>query len=56
MIKNKGLGKGLSALLGDNNDSNEKILEIKNFKTDKTPIHQLVPNQFSQEKILKKNN
>ena len=50
MIKNKGLGKGLSALLGDNNDSNEKIVEIKNFKTDKTPIHQLVPNQFQPRK------
>jgi len=54
MIKNKGLGKGLSALLGDNNDSNEKILEIKNFKTDKTPIHQLVPNQFQPRKNFEK--
>ena len=54
MIKNKGLGKGLSALLGDNNDSNEKIVEIKNFKTDKTPIHQLVPNQFQPRKNFEK--
>jgi len=54
MIKNKGLGKGLSALLGDNKDSNEKIVEIKNFKTDKTPIHQLVPNQFQPRKNFEK--
>ena len=54
MIKNKGLGKGLSALLGDNNDPNEKIVEIKNFKTDKTPIHQLVPNQFQPRKNFEK--
>jgi len=54
MTKNKGLGKGLSALLGDNNDSNEKIVEIKNFKTDKTPIHQLVPNQFQPRKNFEK--
>ena len=54
MIKNKGLGKGLSALLGDNNDSNEKIVEIRNFKTDKTPIHQLVPNQFQPRKNFEK--
>ena len=32
MIKNKGLGKGLSALLGDNNDSNEKIVTLKIFQ------------------------
>ena len=54
MIKNKGLGKGLSALLGDNNNSKENIVEIKNFKTDKTPIHQLVPNQFQPRKNFEK--
>ena len=31
MIKNKGLGKGLSALLGDDNNAKENIVEIKNF-------------------------
>ena len=54
MIKNKGLGKGLSALLGDDNNSKENIVEIKNFKTDKTPIHQLVPNQFQPRKNFEK--
>ena len=54
MIKNKGLGKGLSALLGDNNNSKENVVEIKNFKTDKTPIHQLVPNQFQPRKNFEK--
>ena len=54
MIKNKGLGKGLSALLGDDNNSKENIVEIKNFKTDKIPIHQLVPNQFQPRKNFEK--
>ena len=54
MIKNKGLGKGLSALLGDDNNAKENIVEIKNFKTDKTPIHQLVPNQFQPRKNFEK--
>ena len=54
MIKNKGLGKGLSALLGDDNNSKENIVEIKNFKTDKTPKHQLVPNQFQPRKNFEK--
>ena len=54
MIKNKGLGKGLSALLGDNNNSKENVVEIKNFKTDKTSIHQLVPNQFQPRKNFEK--
>ncbi len=54
MIKNKGLGKGLSALLGDNNNSKDNIVEIKNFKTDQTPIHQLVPNQFQPRKNFEK--
>jgi len=54
MIKNKGIGKGLSALLGDNNISKENVVEIKNFKTDKTSIHQLVPNQFQPRKNFEK--
>ena len=55
MIKNKGLGKGLSALLGDsNNDEKKNVVEIKNFKTDKTPIHQLIPNQYQPRKNFDK--
>ena len=47
-MKNKGLGKGLSALLGDSN-----VIKPKNF--DKlnptlTPIHLLSPNQFQPRK------
>ena len=47
MVKSKGLGKGLSALLGDNSTNSDKnIVDLKNFKSDKTPIHKLVPNKF----------
>ena len=53
MVKSKGLGKGLSALLGDNNDD-EDIVDLKNFKSDKTPIHQLVPNKFQPRKNFEK--
>ena len=53
MVKSKGLGKGLSALLGDNNDD-ENIVDLKNFKSDKTPIHQLVPNKFQPRKNFEK--
>ena len=53
MVKSKGLGKGLSALLGDNNDD-ENIVDLKNFKSHKTPIHQLVPNKFQPRKNFKK--
>ena len=53
MEKSKGLGKGLSALLGDNNDD-ENIVDLKNFKSDKTPIHQLVPNKFQPRKNFEK--
>jgi ParB family chromosome partitioning protein len=53
MVKSKGLGKGLSALLGDNNDD-ENIVDLKNFKPDKTPIHQLVPNKFQPRKNFEK--
>ena len=48
-MKNKGLGKGLSALLGDNND----VVDIKKFdkfNTNLTPIHLLKPNQFQPRK------
>ena len=53
MVKSKGLGKGLSALLGDNNND-ENIVDLKNFKSDKTPIHQLVPNKFQPRKNFEK--
>jgi ParB family chromosome partitioning protein len=53
MVKSKGLGKGLSALLGENNDD-ENIVDLKNFKSDKTPIHQLVPNKFQPRKNFEK--
>ena len=53
MVKSKGLGKGLSALLGDNNDD-ENIVDFKNFKSHKTPIHQLVPNKFQPRKNFEK--
>ena len=48
-MKNKGLGKGLSALLGDSND----VVDIKKFdkfNTNLTPIHLLKPNQFQPRK------
>ena len=55
MIKTKGLGKGLSALLGDsNNDEKKNIVELSNVKTDKTPIHLLVPNQYQPRKNFDK--
>ena len=54
MVKSKGLGKGLSALLGDNNNSNENIVDLKNFKSDKTPIHKLVPIKFQPRKNFDK--
>ncbi|MBL6758917.1 MAG: ParB/RepB/Spo0J family partition protein [Pelagibacteraceae bacterium] len=53
MNKIKGLGKGLSALLGENNEQ-ENIVDLKNFKSDKTPIHQLIPNKFQPRKKFEK--
>jgi len=53
MNKIKGLGKGLSALLGENNEQ-ENIVDLKNFKSDKTPIHQLTPNKFQPRKKFEK--
>lgn len=53
MVKSKGLGKGLSALLGDNN-SDENIVDLKNFQSNKTPIHKLVPNKFQPRKNFEK--
>lgn len=54
MIKTKGLGKGLSALLGDNKKSNESAVEISKLKTDKTAIHLLTPNKFQPRKKFEK--
>ncbi len=54
MVKAKGLGKGLSALLGDDNNSNEKIIDLQNFKSEKTAIHKLVPNKFQPRKNFDK--
>jgi len=52
MIKTKGLGRGLSALLGDGDKKNSKDENnnFSDFKTEKTPIHLLVPNQFQPRK------
>ena len=54
MVKSKGLGKGLSALLGDDNNSNEQIIDLQNFKSEKTSIHKLVPNKFQPRKNFDK--
>ncbi len=54
MVKSKGLGKGLSALLGDDNNSNEQIIDLQNFKSEKTAIHKLVPNKFQPRKNFDK--
>ena len=54
MIKTKGLGKGLSALLGDNKSGNESAVEISKLKTDKTAIHLLTPNKFQPRKKFEK--
>ena len=50
MNKIKGLGKGLSALLGENNEK-ENIVDLKNFKSDKTPIHQLMCMRSAQARL-----
>ena len=53
-MKSKGLGKGLSALLGDAKKNNENIVDIGKIKTDKTPIHLLVPNKYQPRKKFEK--
>ena len=51
-FKNKGLGKGLAALLGE---SEVKEKEIKqNFNIDKLSIHFLKPNRFQPRKNFDK--
>ncbi len=52
MIKLKGLGKGLSALIGDTNQIDNK--EFIDLKTEKVPIHYLYPNQFQPRKSFDK--
>ncbi len=52
MIKIKGLGKGLSALIGDSAQVDNK--EISNLKTEKVPIHYLYPNKFQPRKSFDK--
>ena len=54
MIKAKGLGKGLSALLGDRKKDTDNVVEISNVKTEKTPIHLLEPNKFQPRKNFDK--
>ena len=53
-MKSKGLGKGLSALLGDAKKTNENVVEIGKLKTDKTPIHLLIPNKYQPRKKFEK--
>jgi ParB family chromosome partitioning protein len=53
-MKSKGLGKGLSALLGDAKKTNENVVEIGKLKTDKTPIHLLTPNKYQPRKKFEK--
>jgi len=53
-MKSKGLGKGLSALLGEAKKNNENIVDIGKIKTDKTPIHLLVPNKYQPRKKFEK--
>ena len=53
-MKSKGLGKGLSALLGDTKKINENVVEIGKLKTDKTPIHLLIPNKYQPRKKFEK--
>lgn len=53
-MKSKGLGKGLSALLGDAKKTSENVVEIEKLKTDKTPIHLLIPNKYQPRKKFDK--
>jgi len=53
-MKSKGLGKGLSALLGDAKKTDENVVEIGKLKTDKTPIHLLIPNKYQPRKKFEK--
>jgi len=51
-FKNKGLGKGLAALLGEN--ENSKNSNNENFKTEKVSIHLLKPNKYQPRKNFDK--
>ena len=46
--------KRFVSFIGDNNNSDENIVDLKNFKSDKTPIHKLVPNKFQPRKNFDK--
>ncbi len=54
MTKFKGLGKGLSALIGDKDLYNQDNVTVQSLKTHKTPIHQLIPNQYQPRKHFEK--
>jgi len=51
-FKNKGLGKGLAALLGESDIVEKKI--DQNFNTEKMSIHYLKPNRFQPRKNFDK--
>ena len=51
-FKNKGLGKGLAALLGESDVVEKKI--DQNFNTEKMSIHYLKPNRFQPRKNFDK--
>jgi len=51
-FKSKGLGKGLAALLGDNDTA--EVIKNENFKTEKISIHFLKPNRYQPRKHFDK--
>ncbi|MEK9741802.1 MAG: ParB/RepB/Spo0J family partition protein, partial [Pelagibacteraceae bacterium] len=51
-FKNKGLGKGLAALLGESDVVEKKV--DQNFNTEKMSIHYLKPNRFQPRKNFDK--
>lgn len=51
-FKSKGLGKGLAALLGDNDTT--EVIKNENFKTEKISIHFLKPNRYQPRKYFDK--
>ena len=51
-FKSKGLGKGLAALLGDNDTT--EVIKNENFKTEKVSIHFLKPNRYQPRKHFDK--
>ena len=53
-FKNKGLGKGLAALLGESVSKTVENKDEKKFTTEKVAIHLLKPNQFQPRKNFDK--